>query len=89
MSPLDAVALALGVFYAAYAVARTSGPLGAFKWLRSLRVIGPLVSCFYCAAFWAAVGAYVLLLVYPPALYMLAAAGAAAFLYRYTGADVT
>ena len=87
MSPLDAVALALGTFYAAYVIARTSGPLDAFKWLRGLRVIGPLASCFYCAAFWVAVGAYVLLLVYPPALYVLAAAGAAAFLYRYTGAD--
>jgi hypothetical protein len=89
MSPLDAVALGLGTFYAAYAVARTSGPLSAFKRLRGLRAIGPLASCFYCVAFWAAIGAYVLLLVYPPALYVLAGAGAAAFLYRYTGADLT
>ena len=89
MSPLDALALALGTFYAAYVVARTSGPFSVFKWLRGRRIIGPLASCFYCVAFWAAIGAYVLLLVFPPALYVLAAAGAAAFLYRYTGADVT
>lgn len=89
MSPFDAVALGLATFYAAYVIARTAGPLNAFKRLRGARAIGPLATCFYCVAVYAAIGAYVLLLVLPPALYVLAAAGAAAFLYRYTGADLS
>ena len=89
MNPLDAIAIGLATFYAAYVVARTSGPLDAFKRLRSARAIGPLASCFYCVTIYAAIGAYALLLVWPPGVYMLAAAGAAAFLYRYTGADLS
>ena len=87
LSPLDALALGLATFYAAYVVARTAGPLDAFKRLRSVRVIGPLASCLYCVSVYAAIGAYALLLVWPPALYMLAAAGAASFLFRYTGGE--
>jgi len=89
MTPLDALALAFGTFYAAYAVARTAGPLDVFKRLRGTRVIGPVVACFYCAAFWAALALYTVLLIAPPVVYVFAAAGAAAFLYRYTGADLT
>lgn len=87
MTALDAIALALATFYAAYAVARTSGPLDAFKRLRSVRAIGPLATCFYCVTIYAAIGAYALLLIWPPAVYMLAAAGAASFLFRYTGGE--
>lgn len=89
MNPLDAIALGLATFYAAYVIARTSGPLNVFKRLRSARGIGPLASCFYCAAFWTGVGAWALLQVWPPGVYILAAAGTAAFLYRYTGADLS
>lgn len=87
MPPLDALALALATFYAAYAVARTAGPLDAFKWLRSARVIGPVAACFYCGAFWAALALYLVWLVAPPVVYVLAAAGGAAFAYRWTGAE--
>lgn len=89
MTALDAIALALGTFYAAYAIARTAGPLDAFKRLRSARVIGPLAACFYCAAFWAAAGLWIALQVAPPVVYVFAAAGGAAFAYRWTGADHT
>lgn len=89
MTPLDALALGLGTFYAAYAVARTAGPLDAFKRARSLRGIGPLASCFYCCAFWAAIGLWLALQSVPPVMYVFAAAGAASFAYRWTGADHT
>lgn len=89
MTALDAISLGLGTFYAAYVIARTAGPLGAFKRLRSARGIGPLAACFYCAAFWAALGLYLVWLIAPPVVYVFAAAGGASFLYRYTGADVT
>lgn len=87
MTPLDALALGLGTFYAAYAVARTAGPLDAFKRLRSARGIGPLATCFYCAALWAALALYAALLIAPPVVYVFAAAGAASFAYRWTGAE--
>lgn len=87
MTPLDALALAFGTFYAAYAVARTAGPLDVFKRLRSARGIGPLASCYYCAALWLALALYAALLIAPPVVYVFAAAGGASFLYRYTGAD--
>lgn len=45
------------------------------------------MTCPVCLSFWAAIGAYLVWLVWPPALYMLAAAGGAAFLYRYTGGE--
>lgn len=89
MTALDALALGLGTFYAAFVVARTAGPLDAFKRLRALRGIGPLAACFYCAAFWAAAGLWLAWMIEPPVVYVFAAAGGAAFLYRYTGADVT
>lgn len=87
MTPLDALALGLGTFYAAYAVARTAGPLDAFKRLRSARVIGPVAACVYCAAFWAALALYAALLIAPPVVYVFAAAGAASFAYRWSGGE--
>lgn len=89
MTALDAIALAFGTFYAAYAVARTAGPLDAFKRLRALPHVGELASCFYCVALWSAVVLYAALLIAPPVVYVFAAAGASAFFYRYTGADHT
>jgi hypothetical protein len=41
----------------------------------------------YCAAFWAGIAVYALLIIWPPGVYILAAAGSSAFLYRYTGGD--
>ena len=87
MTPLDALALGLGTFYAAYATARTAGPLDAFKRLRGARVIGPVVACFYCAAFWVALALYAAMLIAPPVVYVFAAAGAASFAYRWSGGE--
>ena len=77
------------MFYAAYSITRTHGPFHIFETVRVRYPLGGLTACFYCMAFWAAIVAYVLLIVFPPALYVVAAAGGAAFLYRYTGADLT
>ena len=85
MTPLDALALGLGTFYAAYAVARTAGPLDAFKRLRGTRVIGPVVACFYCATFWMALALYAEMLITPPVMYVFAAAGTPSFAYRWSG----
>lgn len=87
MTPLDALIVGFAAFYAAYVVARTAGPGDVFKWLRARRYVGTAASCFYCAALYAGALAYALLIVWPPAAYALAAAGFAAFVYRYTGAD--
>jgi hypothetical protein len=89
MTALDALALGLGTFYAAYAVARTAGPLDAFKRLRDVRGIGPLAQCFYCVAIWAALGLWLALQIAPPVVYVFAAAGFASFAYRWTGAEHT
>jgi sulfite exporter TauE/SafE len=89
MTALDALALGLGTFYAAYAVARTAGPLDAFKRLRGVRGIGPLATCFYCVAIWAALALWLALQIAPPVVYVFAAAGFAAFAYRWTGAEHT
>jgi hypothetical protein len=89
MTALDALALGLGTFYAAYAIARTAGPLDAFKRLRARRYTGPLAACFYCAAFWAALWLWIALQVAPPVVYVFAAAGFASFAYRWTGAEHT
>ncbi len=89
LTALNIIALSLATFYAAYVVARTAGPADVFVRVRGLRGIGAAASCFYCAALYAGVLAYALLIVFPPALYVLAGAGAAAFLYRWTGADHT
>jgi ABC-type Mn2+/Zn2+ transport system permease subunit len=89
VTALDALALGLGTFYAAYAVARTAGPLGVFTRLRARRYIGELASCFYCVAIWAALALWLALQVTPPVVYVFAAAGFAAFAYRWTGAEHT
>lgn len=86
MNPLDALAVGLAAFYGAYVVARTSGPAGVFARLRAAPYVGEAASCFYCASLYTGALAYALLIVWAPGLYVLAAAGLAAFLYRYTGA---
>lgn len=87
LSPLDALALGLATFYVALSVGRTHGPFNVFETIRTRWPLGGLMTCPVCLSFWAAIGAYLVWLVWPPALYMLAAAGGAAFLYRYTGGE--
>ena len=89
MNAVDAIAAGLATFYVAYVVARTGGPGNVFQRLRARRFVGAVVSCFYCVAFYAGMLVYVLFLVFPPALYVLAAAGAASGFYRYTGGEHT
>lgn len=40
MSPFDFLKLILGVWYIAYAVTNTHGPLGVFEWMRNATVFG-------------------------------------------------
>lgn len=89
LSVVDAVALGLSTFYLAFSLARTHGPFNAFKAFRDRWPIGGLVTCVYCLSVWVALIMWALLQVYPPAVYIIAAAGASSAFYRYTGADVT
>lgn len=89
LNAVDAVAIGLATFYLAFVLTRTHGPFNAFKIARERWPLGGLTTCMYCMCVWAGILAYVLLIVAPPALYVIAAAGASAGLYRWTGADLT
>lgn len=93
MNPPDLLILSLATFYAAYAVSRTAGPFNVFatitafclshKWLEGF---GHLLKCFYCVAFWAGVVFYLVLQTqFAPVALPFAAAGVAAFMFRWTG----
>ena len=87
MNPLDAIALGLATFYLAFVITRTHGPFNVFKTIRERWPMGGLTTCMYCMCIWAAIAAWVVFQVWPPGLYVIAAAGASAGIYRYTGAD--
>lgn len=87
MNIMDALAISFSTFYLSYVMSRTDGPSNIFKRLRGTRVIGPVVACFYCAAFWVALALYAAMLIAPPVVYVFAAAGAASFAYRWSGGE--
>lgn len=87
MNTIDAIALGLATFYLAFVVARTHGPFDVFKTIRDRWPVGGLTTCMYCLSVWAALLMWELLQVWPPGVYIIAAAGASAGLYRWTGAD--
>ncbi len=90
MNPLDLLIVSLAAFYAAYAITRTHGPFRLFERARAGLPHGGVLTCFYCAAVWAALIAYAALQTPLAALvWALAAAGGASFAYRWTGADLT
>ena len=83
MTPLDLIALALATFYLAYVISSTHGPWHLFVWSRARL---PFLACLYCVSMWAGVLFYLLLAISAGwIVYMFAAAGASAFLYRYSG----
>lgn len=87
MTPLDAIALSLAVFYVALSVGRTHGPFNVFDTIRTRWPLGGLMTCPICLSIWAALALYGLLLIAPPAVYVFAAAGAASFAYRWSGGE--
>lgn len=87
LSPLDALALGLATFYVALSVGRTHGPFSIFITIRERWPLGGLMTCPICLSIYAAVVLYAALLIAPPVVYVFAAAGGAAFLYRYTGGE--
>lgn len=89
MTTLDALALGLGTFYVSLAVGRTHGPFNVFATIRKRWPLGGLMNCPICLSIWAALVLYVALVIAPPIVYVFAAAGAASFAYRWTGADHT
>lgn len=88
MSPLDLILTALAAFYAALALTSTHGPFGLFVRARHALPHGGALSCFVCAAVWCAALFYMLLLTpLAPLTWIVAAAGAGALAWRYTGSD--
>lgn len=83
---LDLLIITLATFYAAHAVTNTSGPFHVFLWLREHIPHGKLLSCFVCAAPWFAL--LFALLMTTSFVFLtewFALAGAAVFLWRFTG----
>lgn len=67
------------------------GPWKFMARIRAHTTIGGLLECIYCSAWWAAI-IYFLMLQVPilaPVVYIPAAAGVAATLWRYTGGEFT
>jgi len=90
VTPLDALAAGLAAYYLAYVITRTHGPLSVFDKARFDWPHGGVLDCFHCAALWAGLIAVALVSTpLAPVVYALAAAGAASFLYRYTGGEHT
>ena len=87
MQALDLLILALATWRLAYFATKESGPWGVMATVRAVSTLGGLLTCIYCASVWTALLAYLVYLVFPPAVYIVAASGGAMLLHRYTGAD--
>lgn len=84
---MDALTLLLGALATwrlTMLLARDKWPWGVGVWLRA-RV--PFLACVYCASVWAAAGALLLWALVPALVWLLALAGGALLLHRYTGGD--
>lgn len=89
MSPLEFLTLSLATFYTADALVKRHGPFGVFAALRNrfARSENALLNCTICTAVWAAAGLYLISLWAWFPVVILAAAGAAVALRKYTGMD--
>lgn len=87
MNLLDLLLLSLATWRLAYLITKESGPFDLVKKFRERLPLGGLTSCIYCASIWAAVGVYLVFLIFPPAIWIIAASGGAMLMWRYTGSD--
>lgn len=88
MKPLDLLILVLATFYLSYAVAKTHGPYNIFATLRSKVPLGGLTGCIICLAFWVALlNGWLITTQVRTFVYVLAVAGGAILMYRYTGGE--
>lgn len=71
MSIFDYLLLVLGAWYLAWALVYGQ----VFVWLRKRTKLYGLLDCIYCTGFWVGVGVYVVYLVFPHGVNMLAIAG--------------
>lgn len=86
MNGIDFVALTFAAFYLAYALVHLDLPFNIMKRFReTVTTIGGLLLCFYCAAWWVALGLYLVQYRALDLVWASAIAGAASFAYRYTG----
>lgn len=85
MSLPDLLILSLATWRLAFLLARESGPKDSLKRLRALF---HLPECTYCLSVWIAPVLYVVsLTALRPLVWVLAIAGGAIFLHRWTGGD--
>lgn len=87
LNAVDAIALGLSTFYLAFVMTRTHGPFNVFKSVRERWPLGGLTTCMYCLCVWVALFMWLILQIWPPGLYIIAASGASAGMYRYTGGE--
>lgn len=86
MIGIDLVALTFATFYLSFALVHLDLPFNVMKRFReNVTTIGGLLLCFYCAAFWVALGLYLVQYRAIDLVWASATAGAASFAYRYTG----
>lgn len=86
MTFADLAVIALATLYAAYALTKTHGPVGAFTWIRLHLPLGGVTACIVCAAFWFALLFYALYQTdLRPVTWVFAAAGLAVLAAHYTG----
>lgn len=88
MTAFDLLILALATWYTAWVLTSKQGPWGIFELFRTHVRLGGLTSCMPCFSVWIAALLYLLSLTAAlPVLYILAMAGGANLLHRYTGGD--
>lgn len=86
MQAFDLLILALATWYLSWVLTSKSGPWNVFGWFRDHVKLGGLTACMPCFSVWIAALLYVVSLSPAlPVLYVLAMAGGANLLHRYTG----
>ena len=88
-NPLNLLLLALATWRLAYLIANEKGPFDLITRFRARFSLGGLTTCIYCLSIWCAALCYGLLQTpLAPLVYMLAAAGGAMLMHRYTGGNM-
>lgn len=86
MSPLNLILLSLATWYLAWVLTSKAGPWSIFERFRKRVRLGGLTSCMPCFSFWIALALYIVFLTSAqPLVYVLAFAGGANLMHRYTG----